>query len=833
MSNRRSSTFIWLLLAASTGLSSALAAGTPEGQKLDLAQSTTQPADQPVASIEVWPKQMTLIGRNDAHIVLVTGVLADGSRIDLTQEAKLSAKTPGVRIDAGYVYPVSDGEQAVAIQVRGQQAQLSVNVAGQAQVPVVSFVRDIMPTISKAGCNAGTCHGSAKGKNGFKLSLRGYDAEFDHRAFIDDLSGRRFNRADPGQSLMLLKPTQGVPHEGGLVFELDSRYYRLLRDWIAQGVMSDAGKVERCDRIDVTPEAPLLPQPGLTQQLAVIAHYADGSTRDVTRDAVFSSSKPIVAEIDKSGLVQTIRSGEAAMLVRYEGRYGLSRVIVLANRPGYAWNDPPAYTYIDRLVYDKLKRIHVLPSELCDDATFMRRVSIDLIGLPPTPGEVRAFLHDPADSRLKRQRLVDQLMERPEFVDFWTLKWADLLKCNRKLVGDKGVWSYRNWIRQSVAGNKPFDKFAKELLVARGSTYDNPPANFYRVNRDPEVVMETMTQLFLGVRMMCAKCHDHPFEQWTQNAYYELSAFFSRVAIKPGPRPDEEIIYENPLGGEELHPKNNRVMNPHVPFGSPDKDLARFRRVEVLADWLTSNENPYFAQSVSNRVWSYFFGRGIIDPVDDVRTSNPSSNDALLKGLTEDFVAHGFDVRHLIRTIVSSRVYQLDVVTNEFNRDDTNFSRAEPRRLTAEQLWDSLAVATGTHQAFIGVPAPMSAAQLPDAMVGGGSFLDLFGRPPRESSCECERRSEVSFAQALNLVNGDTISKAVADSNGRVAKLIAENRSPNDMVEELYLAALARFPREPETAEGMKYIASAASKAEGAQDLLWALVNSPGFLFNR
>ena len=790
-----------------------------------------KPLTQSVKSIRVWPESLSLDGPRDARRILVFGDLPGGETIDLTHLVRMEPDGDGLRVDDGYIYPVANGAHKLHIRADVGERIVEVTVNGMEETPPTSFVRDVVPVLGFAGCNSGACHGGAKGRNGFKLSLRGYDQAYDHSLLVDDLSGRRFNRADPDQSLMLLKPTQGVPHEGGQVLEIGSRNYNILRDWIAQGVRSDVDEVEPCDRIEVYPEAPLLPNADAVQQLIVIAHYTDGTTRDVTRDAIFTSSKDIYATVDAGGLVSAVRPGETAILIRYENRYAMSRVSILEEKPGFEWTDPPVQNYIDEHVYNKLKRIKVAPSELCDDATFLRRAQLDLIGTPPTPGEVRAFLHDNTDTQVKRKRKIDQLMDSDAFVELWTMRWADLLQVNRKYVGDKGVWAYRNWIRQSVAENKPIDQFARELLTARGSTYDNPAANFYRVTREPDVTMETAAQLFLGVRMMCAKCHDHPFEQWTQRAYYEMSAYFARVAIKKGPRPGEEIIFENYDAAEVRHPKNDAVMDPHVPFGDSSA-YDSGRRVEELAAWVTSSENEYFAKSIANRVWSHFFGKGIIDPVDDLRPSNPASNEQLLAALTEDFVSHGFDMRHLIRTIVNSRVYQLDAGTTALNRGDPNFSHAQPRRLVAEQLWDALTIATGSTNRFAGVPKDFRATQLPDAEVASGGFLDLFGRPPRESACECERRSETSFAQALNLVNGDTIASAVADPKGRVAELVKAETPPPKLVEEIYLSGVCRLPNEDERKAGVEHVTTAASMQEGAEDLMWALLNSPEFLFN-
>ncbi len=783
-----------------------------------------------VVALRVQPAALVLENIRDARRVLVSGQTKDGRWVDLTPVARFSPVAGGVTVDReGYISPVKAGAARVVVAAGGQKAMLPVTVKSVA-APPVSFVREIMPVISRSGCNAGLCHGSAKGKNGFKLSLRGYDPEFDHAALVNDVSGRRFNRTDPAQSLMLLKPTQGAPHQGGLVFETNSHPYKLIQQWIAEGVQLD--KVSRVQSLEVLPKAPRLDMPGDSQQVLVIARYTDGSTRDVTRDAIYTSSVPEIATVAPDGRVTSVRRGETAILVRYEGAYATDGVLVMGDRSGYRWVQQPEQNFIDRLVDQKLRRIKVLPSGLCADDEFVRRVYLDLVGMPPSPEQTRAFLADKTPTRARREALIDRLIGSPEFVDHWTNKWADLLQCNRKYLGEKGAWSYRRWIQQAVAANTPYDHFAHTLLTASGNSFENPAASYYRVARESTTATENVTQLFLGVRFACAKCHDHPFERWTQNQYYQLGAFFARVGVKPGEEGDE-TVYLKPEGGEVVHPKDGRVMAPVVPVGYVSKSVHAVDRRKLLASWLTSAENPFFARSMANRMWSYFLGRGIIDPVDDIRTSNPPSNPELLDALTAEFVKGGFDLRRLMRTIVRSRVYQQGLATNRWNARDPNFSHAEPRRLTAEQLLDSISAATGSPQKFEGLPVGFRAAQLPDSRVATGGFLDLFGRPARESPCECERSSQVSLGQALNLVNGPTIADAIIAPEGRIVRLMKQNPSDRRLVEEIYLAAICRLPKAAELKTATEHLARSGSRTEGAQDLMWALINTPAFLFNR
>ena len=708
---------------------------------------------------------------------------------------------------------------------------MAAAVPGMAEV---SYVKDVQPIFNKVGCTSGPCHGGAKGKSGFKMSLRGYDPEFDFRAVMTDLSGRRINRTEPAESLILLKPAMGIPHGGGVRLEQDSPYYKTVLKWLSEGAVYGDPVSSQVTKLDVDPPEFFAPKPGPSQQLKVVAHYADGSTRDVTGLAQYNSSVPTTAEVSEEGVIKTVRKGEAAMLVRYEGRLSVVNVTALSDKQGFQWKPVPEFNYIDTLVNEKMQRLHLLPSELTTDAEFLRRVSLDLTGLPPTPEEVRAFVNDKTENRKKRTATIDKLMARPEFVNHWSVKWGDLLQVNRTKLGDKGMWAFRDWIREALAENKPYDKMVRELVTAKGSTFQNPPANFLRFTKEPKLAMETTTQLFLGVRMVCAQCHDHPFEKWTQNQYFSLAAFFAGVGTKPGSDSEEEIVYEKRDGAEVTHPKDGRVMSAKFLFGGEKSGAPEVGLRESLAGWLTSKDNPFFAQAMANRMWSYFFGHGIIDPVDDIRASNPPSNPRLLAALTKDFSDSNFDLRHLIRAIVSSRTYQLSFKPNEWNADDeVNFSRALPRRLSAEELFDSVNVASGTKVQFKELPAESKAQDFPDPHVGQGGFLDVFGRPERQTSCECERRSDVSLVQALNLLNGSTIADAIADSGGRVAKLVLSGKSDRQIVEELYLSSLNRLPGTSELDYAQTYLSKGGSRAERAQDLLWALLNSNGFLFNR
>ena len=817
-----------ILVLVAVGFSPEVRAANPTQ---DISASRTNTAlPSTVRKLKLEPNQVTLQDGRDTRKVLVYGETEPKTWIDLTSVAVLTLDSPCVEIDSqGYLHARNKGQASVTVSAAGKQAKFSVKVE-DAAMPEVRFVRDIEPILSKVGCNAGTCHGSAKGKNGFKLSLRGYDPDYDYQALVNDLSGRRINRVAVEESLMLLKPTAEVPHEGRQAIKPGSRDYEILRQWIAEGAKFEDPATARANRVEILPAEINLTLPGATQQILVIAHYPDGTTRDVTGEAVITSNNSDVAGIT-NGLVNAVRRGEAAILVRYEGNYATREVTVMGDRTGYKWANVAEYNYIDKQVNSKLKRMKILPSEPCTDAEFIRRVSFDLTGLPPSPEKVRAFIDDKSPARAKREKLVDELIGNKDFIEHWANKWADLLQCNGAILGEKAVWAYRNWIRQAIADNLPYDQFVRQLLLAKGSAYETPAVNYYRVLREPGKIAEDVSQTFLGTRFNCNKCHDHPFEKWTQNQYYEFGAYFARVAIKNGALPGEEVVYVNYAGGEVKHPKTDMEVPPKVPYGeaapkSPDTD-----RREAFVAWLTSKDNPYFAKSYANRVWSYFFGRGIIEPVDDIRGSNPPGNPALLDALTEDLVKNKFDSRKLMRSICNSRTYQLSLRDNQWNSDDKiNFSHALPRRLSAEEIMDAVAIATGTRQKFNNLPIGMRAVEIPDGMVAGNDFLALFGRPSRKSACECERSSNLSLSHAMNLINGATIGEALATPDNRIRKIVESEEDDGKVVESIYLAVLNRKPTAQEIA-AVKL--SEGNRVEVAEDLAWALFNSPAFLFNR
>lgn len=792
------------------------------------------PAGAQVLRLDVYPASIALHHRFDDAQLLVFAELTTGERIDVTRMVTFGQTPELVEISQhGHVLAATSGTGHIALSLAGLTVTVPMEVSGVDEPYDVDFVRDVMPIISKTGCNAGTCHGAKDGKNGFKLSLRGYDPQYDHRALTDDLSGRRFNRAAPDESLMLLKAAGNVPHVGGVRMREDDPYYKILRQWIADGVQIEL-EGPRVSSIELQPENPMIAMPGMAQQIIVLATYTDGTTRDVTAEAFVESGQIEVLDADGHGVVRALRRGEAPVLARYEGAYASTTVTVMGDREGFVWESVPEYNFIDTLVHNKLKQVKVRPSETCSDSTFIRRVYLDLTGLPPSANAVRAFLTDERDSREKRDELVDQLIGNPEYVEHWTNKWADLLMVNSKSLKEKGAWALRHWIRDAVAENMPYDEFAYEVLTGSGSTFLNPAASYYRTLREPEETMENSTQLFLGVRFNCNKCHDHPFERWTQKQYYDLSAYFAQIGRKSGVNPDEEIVFDTAGRGEVVSPITGANVAPSFPYTHDDLAPEGASRREQFAQWTTSPENQYFATSFVNRMWSYLLGVGIIEPIDDIRAGNPPTNPELLDELTDRFVANDFNVQELVRWICKSHAYQHAVDTNEWNKDDAiNYSHAIVRRLPAETLYDAIQQATGANGKLPGVPSGYRAVELADSSTKlPGGFLDLFGRPPRETSCECERSGGMMLSQALTLINGPVISDAITAPNNRIAQIVAEHEDNAQVVEELFLSILCRFPTEQEVATGVEAIGANENRLEGTQDLAWALLNSPAFLFN-
>lgn len=743
------------------------------------------------------------------------------------------------------VMDAAHGQERVSIPSGGAGAH--------AMQEKMSFRHDVMAVLSKAGCNQGVCHGNLHGKGGFRLSLRGEDPAADFVTLTRGQFGRRIDPLRPEQSLILRKPTMATAHEGGRRFAVGSGEYEILHGWIAGGMKDDPAELPRLVSLEVTPREAVLVEPQAELRLRAEAIFADGRRQDVTDMAVYETSNQL-ATIAADGRVSRAGFGESTVLVRFLDRQVPVRVAFVPQRADFIWSQPPETGFIDRHVFAKLRRLRMNPSPLCDDSTFVRRAYLDLLGVLPAAEEARRFV---ADRRTdKRKQLIDALLARPEFADNWALKWSDLLRNEEKTLDRKGVQNLHAWVRQSIAEGKPVDQFARELIAARGSTYQNPPANWYRANRDPISRAEGTARVFLGVRLQCAKCHNHPFDRWTQDDYYSWAAWFARVQYKvlENRRRDDNDGHE--FDGEQIvyldrtsEVQNARTGRPAMPrlLGVAAPPEADDDRLATVARWVTSRDNPFFARSQVNRIWFHLLGRGLVDPVDDFRATNPASHPELLDELSADFVAHGFDLRHTIRTTMNSRTYQLsaesnDTEPNDSNRDEANFARAAERRLAAEPLLDAICQVLDTSVQFNGYPLGTRAGQLPGVQAArrrerapgmGESFLKLFGKPPRLVACDCERTDETTLAQTFNLVSGPAIQRLLTREDNRLDNLLASGESAPAMIEQLYWTALSRPPMGEEARRLGRHLETARDRRAMMEDIAWGLLNSHEFLFRR
>jgi hypothetical protein len=791
------------------------------------------PPQAPVRALAVFPKEITLDGPRDKQQMIVLGEYADGRQWDLTRQAVLTSQSAEIaHVDAGGVIrPAADGSTTLLVKAGGKTTTIPVTVRrARADVPV-DFAREVVPMLTRLGCNQGACHGGQHGKNGFKLSLLGFDPVFDYTQIVQSAEGRRVVVSDPERSIILLKPSLTMEHGGGERFKVNSPPYNLLKHWLEDGAPQPPADPPIVTGLEVWPAKRVM-VPGEQQQIGVRATWSNGRTEDVTGTARYDTLSDAVAGVTPDGLITARGRGESYIMVRFGGRASVVQV-TLPYHEEQPTADLARYNFIDDKLISKWHDLGLVPSPLCSDEEFFRRIHLDAIGTLPTPDEIKAFL---ADNRPdKRSRAIDQVLERPEFIDFWALKWGDLLRINREQLNEKGMWSFYNWIRAALRDNKPVDEFVREIITAEGSTYTEGPANFYRVANTPADWAEATAQLFLGVRMQCARCHHHPFEKWSQDDYYGLAAFFVRLGTKQsnefGIFGRERVIYLR-TSGEERNPRKGNVVKPHPPDGPVMDDP--FDRRRKLAEWLTAPTNPFFARNIVNRFWGYYMGRGLVEPLDDLRATNPPSNPELLDALALDFVEHHFDLKHLMRTIMSSRGYQLSsLVTagNEADKSNVFFARYTVKRLTAEQLADAIDFVTGTREKYKGLPLGTRAIQLPDTNVQS-FLLDIFGRPPRQITCECERKVQPNIAQALHLLNGDELNKKVAALTGRIETLFKKKTPLPEIVKELYLATISRLPSQEEMSEAQSWVAKAATPKEGVQDLLWVLLNSREFLFN-
>jgi hypothetical protein len=780
------------------------------------------------AALLVRPGAVRLEAPEASEQILVFDRRADGALVDVTRIAAYQSVPAGVVtvLPSGRVLPLRDGRANIQIQVAGRTASVPVEVRDLAAPRPVSFERDVVPVLSKAGCNAGACHGKAEGQNGFKLSVFGYDPGADHVAIAYDAGGRRALRAAPEQSLLLLKATGQIPHVGGPRLAKDSRWCARLLRWVAEGTRLDGAAADPIVAIAVEPDLVTLAAGG-SQQLRVTARGARRQPHCVTAEAQYQSNNASIGTVDSDGLIRAASApGEAAILVRYLGFTAVCRVT--HPRPGGQFTRPAERTFIDARVWDKLARLRIAPSAPASDATFLRRVYLDTIGTLPTVAEARRFLADRAPDR--RRRLVAALLDRAEYADYWAERWCDLLQVDKDTITPEAAVAMTRWVRGQIERNVPYDQFVRSILTARGSTQSESPAAFFQVQADPEKAARAMSQLFLGVRIECAQCHHHPFERWDQKDYYALAGFFTGVERKPVPGGDLKIVDQ--AGSDLKHPRSGLVVPTAALGAAPASFKAATERRRVLADWVTSRQNPYFTRVIVNRLWAHYFGRGLVEPVDDMRPTNPASNEPLLDELAGHLIALDYDLKAFTRTVLDSAVYQLDSASNEANRlDDQNCSHAPWKPIPAEVLLDAISQATGVPEEFNGWPAGYRAIQIWDNKLPS-VFLEVFGRPTRQTVCACERATEPSIAQALHLMNSAVTARKLHDRRGRPAALAESTLGPDEILDELYLATLSRFPTGEERTLMRRAFTEARDRREAIEDVLWTLINTKEFVFN-
>lgn len=802
------------------------------GQDFTVASIHPLPAitDSPTALV-VYPSEIDLTDARGRQQLAVTGTNQQNMPRDWSRHARVTSANPLIaEVREGVVYPIADGETQVFVEVGSIRQVIPTRVSNMAAHRKIEFESEVLVALSKQGCNSGACHGSPSGKGNFRLSLRAFDSKLDELTLIREDFGRRTNPIDAEQSLLLQKPLMKVAHGGGKQLRKDDAAYTILRDWIAGGAAPDPVGTPRIAKLEVFPnQKQILAVKDGGQQLAVTAFFEDGRKRDVTHLVAYETSDTAVATVDVNGFVTPHARGEVAILVRLLEYIESVPLMFVDNVQDFEWRSPTPNNYIDELVNAKLQQLQYLPAETCSDDEFLRRVSLDLLGILPTVEETNAFLADTGED--KRERLVDSLLAREEYAKFWALKWGDLLKMTSKLVGDEGVYKYHRWVEQSLHENMPYDEFAKELLTGAGSTLSNPPANFYRTSTDMNECVETISQVFLGARLQCAKCHNHPFERWTQDNYYGLGAFFNRVQRRKTERPGEMFVYTS-FSGDVTQPRTGEIMAPWLPqVGSIEASNDTDRRT-AFADWLVNPENPYFARIEANRIWSQLFSRGIVDPIDDFRDSNPPSNAALLDALAKEFIESGYDRKHLLRVILNSNTYQASYQTTEYNEKDSKyFSHQEPRLLGAEQLLDAINRTLALDQTFGSLPAGTMATQLPAPDVVKVDFLKVFGQPERSTVCVCERADDSTLGMAIELFNGPMIHEKLRDANNRFRKSLGAGKTVDETVREIYLAAVCRPPSDVELKAAVEHCSKNPDPVAGVEDVCWALFNTDEFLF--
>ncbi len=785
-------------------------------------------ADSPVTGLAIYPSDVHLTSQEDVQRFVVVATREDGVTVDVTRVANLTVKDPQlVAISDNLLTPSADGTTTLEATWENATASSTIEVQNAAARRPVSFQLDVMPVFMRAGCNTGSCHGSARGKDGFRLSLFGYDPRGDYFRLTREIGPRRVNLALPAKSLLIEKATGSVPHTGGKLFAEDSSYCQTLLRWLEAGAPDDAGEPPAVVAVDLYPPSAVIEGEKSQQQFVARARYSDGSDRDVTDLVVFDTNNSTSASIAPSGMVEAGQRGEAFVTARFATVTVGSQVLVLPTGLDYT---PPPITgnYIDELVGAKLKRLRILPSELCSDEEFLRRTTLDITGLLPTPEQYESFVAD-ADPA-KRAKLVDALLERKEFAEIWAMKWAELLMVKSSIeVSYKAMFLYNNWLTNKIASGVPLDQMVRELLSASGGTFTNPATNFYQMERDTLKSAENVAQIFMGIRTQCAQCHNHPFDRWTMNDYYSFAAFFSQIGRKQGEDYRETVVF-NSGGGEVQHPVTGQAMPPKF-LGGDTPDLQGRDRRDVMAQWLTSTENPFFATSVANRIWQHYFGIGIVDPVDDVRISNPATNPALLAELGRRLVEYNYDFKQLVRDICNSHTYQRSIVRNVSNElDERNFAHANPRRIRSEMLLDCISQITATQDKFRGLPSGARAVQIADGQTSN-YFLTTFGRAQRVTCSAAEVSTAPSLSQALHMLNGPTIQGKIGEG-GLIPQWLAEGKTPEQVIESIYIRALTRRPTAEELQRLTQVVQEAGDPQAGLEDVFWSVLNAREFVFN-
>jgi len=781
--------------------------------------------------LSVYPETVSLTSATDIQRIVVQATRDDATTCDVTsfRRCRVEIEDPGIAsIRNSTVRPRRDGETVIRVRFAGHALEVPVHVTGADTNLAVSFKLDVMPILMRAGCNTGSCHGSARGQDGFHLSLFGYDPDGDYHRLTREISGRRVNLALPEESLMLTKATGQVPHTGGQRFTRGSEYYEAILAWLKASVPKDRDSIPKAVSLDLYPRQAVLAGLGAGQQLIARVHYSDGTDRDVTTTTVFESNNDNSAIVTADGKVEARKRGEAFIMARYATFTVVSQIIVVPDDP-FAYPKQEANNYIDELVNLKLRKLRVVPSGLCTDAEFLRRAFLDITGTLPTPARHRVFM---ASTDLdKRERLVDELLTRKEFAELWVMKWAELLKIRsgNDSISYKAALLYYNWLQEKIAANVPMNQVVLELLSSTGGTFRNPPTNYYELEKDTLKTAENVAQVFLGMRLQCAQCHNHPFDRWTMNDYYSFASFFSQVGRKDAEDPREKVIF-NSGKTEVKHPVTKKDMKPRFPGENAPELKGRDRR-RVMAEWLTSKDNTYFSANLANLIWAHFLGQGITEPVDDVRISNPPSNPELLEALSKHLVSYDYDFKQLVKDICTSLTYQRSTRTDPTNEGDhRNFSHASIRRIRAEILLDAISQVTQTKNKFKGLPLGARAVQIADGSVSS-YFLTTFGRASRKTVCSCEVKTEPNLSQALHLLNGETTNKKIRQGKV-VPTLLKRLEEPRAVLDQLYLSCLGRSPTPGEQEQLLAKVDASENTEAVIEDVFWAILNSKEFVFN-